>query len=104
MRIKINRERKGKKQYPAPKEIEVYDDLGKKISTITFYDKDFPTTAIVIKNHDGKRLETIIRTSDDGFTPQMIDCKYLDEEQGLYAYVGEPWRFRSYLRQGHGSL
>jgi len=104
MKILMNRERKGKKQIEAPKEIEVYDDIGKKISTIMFYDVEFPTSAIVIKNHDGKRLETIIRMSDDGFIPQNNECKFLNEEVGIYASVGEPWRFRGYSREKPGSL
>ena len=104
MRVLINRERKGKKQIQAPKEIEVYDNEGEQIATITFYDGEYPTSAIVIKNHDGTRLETIVRMSDDGFLPQVFDCKVLDEKVGTYASVGEPWKFRSYLREKPGSL
>ncbi len=90
----MNRERKGKKQVIAPKEIEVFNDAGEKVATITFYDEEFVTSAIVIKNHNGKKIETIARMSDDGFMPQIFDCKYLNEKIGVYASVGEPWKHR----------
>ena len=79
----MNRERRGKKQKSAPKEIEVFDGDGEKIVTIMFCEE-----SIVLKNHNGKKIETIAKSSEDGFVPQIFDCKY-----GVYASVGEPWKY-----------
>ena len=79
MRIKINRERKGKKQYPAPKEIEIFGSDGGMIATIIFDEG-----TILVKNHKGAEVQTIITRSDDGYEPKLGSSTH-----SKWASVGE---------------
>jgi len=85
MRVLINRERKGKKQVPAPKSIEVYDVDGDLVSTIIFDDEG----CIILKNHNGKKIETILKMSDDGLKPQIFSSHHT-----TWATVGKLWTTR----------